>query len=469
MRAQEKGVEFICAAAPDVPDRLCGDPIRLRQILVNLAGNAVKFTERGEIAVRVSLADAEDPSDRTDQSQIRLRFSVSDTGIGIPADKQDLLFTKFSQVDPSSTRRFGGTGLGLAIARQLTELMGGEIGVDSEEGRGTTFWFTLRLDRGGEEEALDGSESGVRAATAPVDIRGARILVVDDNDTNRQVLMTQLRAWGFRVQCAEDGPSALAVLRKAQEEGIAFRAAILDMQMPGMDGLALAQVIRHEPAHAAMRLILLTSIGNVGESKRFKQAGFNAWLPKPVRASTLFDALHEALAVRIAPPVAASAPVRPDAPRILLAEDNEVNRLVAEGILKKLGVRSDTVGTGAEAVAALEKQRYDLVLMDIQMPVMDGLEATRRIRESGVCGYVSVEVREDGHPQTHKPTNPHTHTPPRLPIIAMTAHAMQGDREKCLEAGMDDYIAKPISPKALTEKLTKWLGGETKPEEEEST
>ncbi|MBM4164657.1 MAG: response regulator, partial [Lentisphaerae bacterium] len=445
MRAQEKGVEFICAAAPDVPDRLCGDPTRLRQILVNLAGNAVKFTERGEIAVRVSLADAEDPSDRTDQSQIRLRFSVSDTGIGIAADKQDLLFGKFSQVDSSSTRRFGGTGLGLAIARQLAELMGGEIGVDSEEGRGTTFWFTLRLDRGGEEEALDGSESGVRAATAPVDIRGARILVVDDNDTNRQVLMTQLQSWGFRVQCAEDGPSALAVLRKAQEEGIVFRAAILDMQMPGMDGLALAQVIRHESAHAAMRLILLTSMGNAGESKRFKQAGLNAWLPKPVRASTLFDILHEALAARIppsaatTPPVSASAPVRPDAPRILLAEDNEVNRLVAEGILKKLGVRTDTVGTGAEAIAALKRERYDLVLMDIQMPVMDGLEATRRIRsqESGVRSQ---------------------HGGRRLPIIAMTAHAMQGDREKCIEAGMDDYIAKPVSPKALADMLAKWMG-----------
>jgi len=468
LRAQGRGIEFICAVAPDVPDRLGGDPIRLRQILVNLAGNAVKFTEKGEITVRVervaevrsqrsvvSGQDAEIDSQRAAGSSrqssgdpepaggICLRFSVNDTGIGIPAGKQSLLFTKFSQVDSSSTRRFGGTGLGLAIARQLTELMGGQIGVESEEGRGTTFWFTIAMDRGG-ESPLAGGESIEGIATAPTDLRGARILVVDDNVTNRQVLTTQLRAWGFRVGEAEDGPSAMAILREAQGSGNGYRAAILDMQMPGMDGVALAQVIRHEPAYDAMRLLLLTSMGHGGESRRFKEAGFFAWLTKPVRASELFNVLHEALSGRIVRSVAelpaqeVRVPVPAGAPRVLLVEDNDVNRIVAEGLLRKLGLRTDAVGNGVEALAALERETYDLVLMDVQMPVMDGLEASRQIRNP------QSAVRDRS-----------------IPIIAMTAHAMQGDREKCLAAGMDDYIAKPISAKALAVVLEKWLGAET--------
>ena len=274
----------------------------------------------------------------------------------------------------------------------------------------------------------------------PADIHGARILVVDDNETNRQVLMTQLRAWGFRAQEAADGPSALAILRESREEGIFFRAAILDMQMPGMDGVALAQVIRNDPVYASMRMLLLTSMGHTG-GERFKQAGFSAWLPKPVRASALFNALHEALIARSVPPAVARStpevdvPAPSDAARILLVEDNEVNRMVAVGMLKKLGLRTDVANNGAEALVALERKHYDLVLMDVQMPVMDGLEATRKIRE--------------------QPTANTKH----LPIIAMTAHAMQGDREKCLEAGMDDYVSKPISPKVLSETVKKWLPG----------
>jgi PAS domain S-box-containing protein len=454
LRAQEKGVEFICAAAPDVPDRLRGDPIRLRQILVNLANNAVKFTDQGEVAVRVESVQESETGDRRSAGEqtadVRppmsdhclLRFSVTDTGIGIPPDKQGLLFQKFSQVDASSTRRFGGTGLGLAIARQLTELMGGEIGLESEEGRGTTFWFTIRMERGTEEPS---AESEPDADAAPANIHGARVLVVDDNETNRQVLMAQLRAWGFRAREAVDGPSALAVLRTSSEEGVIFRAAILDMQMPGMDGVALAQVIRNDPAYAAMRFVLLTSMGHAGDSQRFKQAGFSAWLPKPVRASALFNALHGALSAGV-PHLSAEvralevrSPLHSGAPQVLLVEDNEVNRLVAEGMLKKLGVRTDAAGNGAEALAALERERYDLVLMDVQMPVMDGFEATRRIREREAAGASS-----------------------RISIIAMTAHAMQGDREKCMEAGMDDYLAKPIMPQALTDMLAKWLRREMK-------
>jgi PAS domain S-box-containing protein len=465
LAAQDKGIEFICAAAPDVPDRLCGDPIRLRQILVNLAGNAVKFTDHGEIAVRVERVheseirstasngtgqQADETRPPNEATHVCLRFSVKDTGIGIPADKQDLLFSKFSQVDASSTRRFGGTGLGLAIAKQLTELMQGHIELESSEGRGTTFRFTLRLERGAE-----GKTSGIKAveetAASPTDLRGAWILVVDDNETNRQVLMAQLRAWGFRAREASSGPSAIVLLRKAREDGITFRAAILDMQMPGMDGVALAQVIRSDLAYAALRLILLTSMGHTGQSKQFKEAGFSAWLPKPVRASALFDALHEAIIVRSPGPTtdvpshqsAADAPV--DAPRILLVEDNEVNRLVAEGMLKKLGMRTDAVGNGVDAIVALERERYDLVLMDIQMTVMDGLEATRKIRAEEGRRVGAGKQPEAGTDSPH------------IPIIAMTAHAMRGDREKCIEAGMDDYISKPIASGMLAEVVSKWL------------
>ena len=431
MRAQEKRVEFICAAAPDVPDRLRGDPLRLRQILVNLAGNAVKFTERGEIAVRVEL----EPADPAAPDAVRLRFSVQDTGIGVPADKLPLLFEKFSQVDASSTRRFGGTGLGLAIAKQLTGLMGGEIGVESHGGRGTTFWFTLNVERAA------GEESPVSRTAALPDIQGSHILVVDDNGTNRQVLTTQLRAWSFCVQEAEDGPSALAALRAAREQGILFHAAVLDMQMPGMDGVALAQVIRHEPAYAAMRLILLTSMGHTGEPGRFRQAGFSAWLSKPVSSSVLFDALHGALMEHQAQPAPdlpapeEDLPVSADAPRILLVEDGAVNRFVVEVFLKKLGIRPVAAEHGAAALSELQREPFDLVLMDVQMPVMDGLEATRQIRDP----QSAVRNRD-------------------IPIIAMTAHAMQGDEDMCLKAGMNDYISKPISLKTLEQKLQKWLG-----------
>lgn len=339
----------------------------------------------------------------------------------------------------------------MAIARQLTELMGGEIGMESAEGRGTIFWFTICMERGAEEPV---AENDSDAVAAPTDLYGARILVVDDNDTNRQVLMAQLRAWGFLAREAADGPSALALLRTSREEGVNFRAAILDMQMPGMDGVALAQVIRHDPAYAAMRLILLTSMGHAGESQRLKQAGFSAWLPKPVRASSLFDALHGALAVRVPQPNTevhqpepeVRPPIQDGTPRILLVEDNEVNRLVAEGMLKRLGVRTDAVGNGVEALAALERERYDAVLMDVQMPVMDGFEATGRIRNLKL---------ETGDSEKHVPEGAVPVS--KIPIIAMTAHAMQGDREQCLAAGMDDYLAKPILPKALADVLARWL------------
>jgi len=424
-RAQEKGLEFICAAAPDVPAYLRGDPGRLRQVLTNLAGNAVKFTSQGEIAVRASLVSETD-------NEALIRFSVKDTGIGIPAGKQELLFQKFVQADASTTRKYGGTGLGLAISKQLAEMMGGEIGIVSVEGQGSEFWFTARFAKQAERE---------HPLAPPAEIRGVHVLVVDDNATNREVLTVQLAAWGVRSEEAPNGPLALQALYLAQDAGDPFQVAILDMEMPGMDGAALARVIKTDEKLKDTRLVLCSSLGQRGDAKRMQEIGFAAYLVKPVRHREIIDCLSAVMAG-----TAATEPeqflvtrhtireMRRGVVRILLAEDNITNQEVAVGILKKLGLRADAVANGAEAVKALETIPYDLVLMDVQMPEMDGLEATRQIR----------------NPQSAVRNH-------QIPVIAMTAHAMQGDREKCLEAGMNDYVSKPISSQALVEALEKWL------------
>ena len=425
LRAHERGLEFVCAAAPDVPSRLRGDPARLRQILVNLAGNAIKFTEKGEVAVRATLTS------ETDETVV-MRFMVRDTGIGIPKEKQADLFEQFSQVDASTTRKYGGTGLGLAISRKLVEMMGGEIGVESEAGQGATFWFTARL-----EKAAEPPPAPVRKGA----IRSARILVVDDNATNREVLQVQLNAWGARTAAVPDGASALNALKRAGEASDPFRAAILDMQMPGMDGASLGRAIKGDEALKGTRLVMMTSQGRRGDADRMKKIGFAACLTKPVRSSHLFDSLAALLSGK-APAHRAPSSFKPPlngdrrkAPaRVLLAEDNVANQQVAVSILKKLAFDPDVVADGAEAVKALETIPYDLVLMDVQMPEMDGLDAARAIRDpaSAVLNHA-------------------------VPIIAMTAHAMRGDREKCLAAGMNDYIAKPVTPRALADVLEKWL------------
>jgi PAS domain S-box-containing protein len=463
LRAHNKGVEFICAVAPDIPAQLCGDPGRLRQILTNLTGNAVKFTHQGEIAVQASLVS------ETDADAV-LRFSIKDTGIGIPADKQDILFQKFGQADASTTRQYGGTGLGLAISKQLAEQMGGEIGVISPSaslpstslmagnagagGPGSEFWFTVRLGKQAEREYH---------VAPPADIRGVHILIVDDNATSREVLIIQFRAWGVRAEETPDGSTALQALYRARDAGDPFQIAILDMQMPGMDGAALARIIKADDTLKNTRLVLMTSLGQRGDARKMEGIGFAAYLTKPARQSELFGCLSVVLAD--------PAPAQPDEPdpqdvgsgpgaprrrafpgpivtrhairemrrgavRILLAEDNITNQQVALGILKKMGLRADAVANGAEAVKALETLPYDLVLMDVQMPEMDGLEATRQIRKA-----------EGKHPSAFA----------HIPIIAMTAHAMQGDRERCLEAGMNDYVTKPVDPRALAEALEKWL------------
>jgi CheY-like chemotaxis protein/HPt (histidine-containing phosphotransfer) domain-containing protein len=428
LRAQEKGLEFICAVAPDLPAYLCGDPGRLRQVLVNLVGNAVKFTHHGEVAVLATLVSET-------STQALIRFSIKDTGIGIPAEKRSLLFQKFSQVDASTTRQYGGFGLGLAISKQLVEMMGGEIGIDSEPGKGSEFWFTARFAKQPEP---------VRKATPLADLRGAHILVVDDNATNRDVLKAQLQSRGVRQEAVPDGLSALQALRVARDAGDPFQAVILDMQMPGMDGVAVARAIKSDETLKGIPLVLLTSLGQRGDTRHTTEMGFAACLTKPVRQADLFTCLATVLAgnnltTARHPMVARQAVHKLDqgTVRILLAEDNITNQLVAVGILKNLGLRADAVANGTEAITALETLPYDLVLMDVQMPEMDGFEATRRIR----------------NPQSAVRNH-------RVPIIAMTANAMQGDRERCLEAGMNDYVSKPVTPHTLAGVLEKWLPAE---------
>ena len=433
-RAHEKGLEFICSAAPDMPTFLRGDPGRLRQILVNLAGNAIKFTHQGEIAVRASLVSEKG-------NDVVVRFSIKDTGIGIPADKQKMLFQKFTQVDASVTRKFGGTGLGLAISKQLSEIMGGEIGVISpltgsvgstQAGQGSEFWFTARFTK----------QARTRRAAAPLaGISGMRILVVDDNATTREVLLASLATWGVVTEEAADGLTALSALYAARDKGNPFAGAILDMQMPGMTGAELAVAIKADDTIQDTRLIMMTSMTQRGDARRMAEIGFAGYLTKPARQSDLYSCLSVVLHGEALPqeskPLVTRHTIREMSRgegRILLAEDNIINQQVTLGMLKKLGLCADAVANGAEAVEALKMIPYDLVLMDCMMPEMDGYEATREIRD----------------PRSAVPNH-------AIPIVAMTANAMQGDREKCLAAGMNDYVSKPVDAKVLAEALEKWL------------
>ncbi|MBW2108266.1 MAG: response regulator [Deltaproteobacteria bacterium] len=429
MEAEKKGLQLTCLIEHEVPALLRGDPGRLRQILVNLVGNAVKFTHEGEVKIRVHL-------ESEDETHATVQFRVSDTGIGIPREKISCLFERFSQVDASLSRRFGGTGLGLAISRKLCEIMGGRIGVESQEGKGSTFWFSVVLEK----------QSGSRpAALSPSPaVEGMRVLVVDSSASSREVLKEQLSSWGCEVQEAPSGEEALEDLRRAAVANAAFRVAIVDMRLPSMGPEALARKIKQDPALKDTLLVVLTSIGRRGEAARMKAAGFAAYLTKPVKASQLYDCLAKVL-------TRGSAPDEKDAPivtkhsidedqkrgtRILLAEDDTVNQKVALHILRKLGYQADIAENGIEAVQALEKRRYDLVFMDVNMPEMDGLEATRRIRDP------------------HSKVLDHD-----VPIVAMTALAMKGDRERCLEAGMNAYVPKPIQPQEMREAIERHACG----------
>ncbi|NQU04427.1 MAG: response regulator, partial [Syntrophaceae bacterium] len=425
--ASQKGLELACEVHHEVQSRLRGDPGRLRQVLINLAGNAIKFTEKGEVAIRVSL-------EKEDDVNVTVRFSVSDTGIGIPQDSMDFLFQSFSQADTSTTRKYGGTGLGLAISKGLVELMDGKIGVESEEGKGTTFWFTIDLEKQTEPQEAEPLVSA--------DIFEKRILVVDDNKTNREILKVQLQYWGCTVEEASSGPEALEKLRQALTDGNPFDIAIVDMQMPGMDGADLGRNIKGNPGLANIILIMLTSVGQYGDAAKAKEIGFAAYLSKPVKSSRFYDVLitisgleAEQAEGKDRPIVTkhSAAEARKKNIRILLAEDNLINQEIALNILEKLGYRADAVPNGREVLKSLEKIPYDLVLMDIQMPEMDGFTATRKIR----------------NPQSAIRNH-------NIPVIAMTAHAMQSDRDACIEAGMDDYVSKPISPKKLSEAIQRW-------------
>ena len=436
MRANDKGLEFSFLIHPDVPALVRGDPGRIRQILINLTGNAVKFTEQGEVHIRVTV-------DEEAEHKATVRFSVTDTGIGVPLNRQDRLFKSFSQVDASITRRYGGSGLGLAISKQLVDMMGGEIGFESpstslrtgEEYKGSTFWFAVDLEKQPKGRKLE--------RVLPEDIREARILVVDDHATNRLVFREMLRSWGCRFDEAIDGVPALEMLDQAHKAGDPFRIALVDMQMPGMDGKTLGQKIKEDPRLRDTRLVMLTSVGSRGDSAELQRIGFTAYLTKPIKMSQLYDCLVTVLGVtqeetgNHGQQIITRHTLREERKRrirILVAEDNVVNQKVALRILQKLGYRADAVANGQEAVTALETIPYDLVLMDVQMPDMNGFEATRLIRDSE-----SRVLRHD------------------IPIIAMTAHALKGDREKCLEAGMNDYLTKPVTALALNEILEKTL------------
>jgi two-component system sensor histidine kinase/response regulator len=438
LRAHQKGLELACHIAPEVPETVIGDPVRLRQILINLVGNAIKFTDRGEVVVDVQMRESgvrgpgsgsstriSDPWPRT-PDPTSLHFQVRDTGIGIAADKQAMIFEAFAQADSSTTRRFGGTGLGLAISSRLVQRMGGRIWVESELGQGSIFHFTARLAR--HSEAL---ERPMRRE--PGRLRGLTVLVVDDNATNRFILAETLTQWQMRPTTVENAVLAMEVLESAHQCGEPFSLVLLDAQMPEIDGFMLAERIRQHPDLTGATIMMLSSACQPLETRRCQEIGLAAYLTKPIKQAELYRAILAAVgSPETRPQASPPPPPRPGRTlNVLLAEDNPVNQKLTVRLLEKQGHAIVVAANGREAVEAVQRQPFDLVLMDVQMPEMDGFEATAAIRR--------LERGTDRH----------------LPILAMTAYAMKGDRERCLQSGMDDYVSKPIQPRALWEKIDK--------------
>ncbi len=420
-RAQTKGLELNVVVDPAVRTAVRGDPTRLHQVLSNLVGNAVKFTEHGEVTVEVRrLAEYAGGQ--------RLRCEVRDSGIGIPEEARCRLFQSFSQVDSTTTRKFGGTGLGLAICKRLVELMSGRIGVDSVAGQGSVFWCELPL--------LDGAQT---ARQAPAALDGVRVLIVDDNATNRRYLELRLRSWGMQPVKASSGPRALALLRAAAREGRPFPLLLLDYQMPGMDGLDVAAYVHGSDSCGRPKALLLTSLGHRMDGETLARHGVMECLAKPLRTSALLEALQNALGVGFDESTVAAAPrVRSQwdrPPRLLVAEDNATNQKIVRRYLENLGCAVEITGDGAAALEAFRRGGWDLVLMDCQMPRMDGVEATRALR-----------AFEQEHPER-----------PRTPVVALTANAFEEDRQRCLEAGMDDHLMKPVKVEQLQRTLAQWL------------
>ncbi|MCZ6491327.1 MAG: response regulator [Acidobacteria bacterium] len=436
--AEDKKLDFIVRYAPDAPRHVIGDPGRIRQVLTNFVSNAIKFTEKGHVLLNVEC-------ENQGGGKARFRFTVEDTGVGIPEGKLEHIFGKFTQADASTTRRYGGTGLGLTISRQLAGLMGGAVGAESRPGKGSRFWFTLPLP-------LD-PEAPPKAPNEPfptADLQGVRVLLVDDSRVNRRVMQEQLKGWGLRAACDGSGKEALAALRSAQLAGDPFQIVLLDHRMPGMDGEAVARAIKADPVLRETVLVMLTSYGQRGHGKRFQEAGFAGYLVKPVRQSHLLDTVaavwraraegrptelvtrHTLAEAYATEKTSYGTRGRTNQARVLVVEDNVVNQKVAVRMLEKLGCRVGVAANGKEALEMLAIFLYDLVFMDCQMPEMDGFEATAEIRRR--------EGRSGG----------------RLPIIGLTANAMQGDREHCLEAGMDGYIAKPVLPEKLRRVLDRY-------------
>jgi two-component system, sensor histidine kinase and response regulator len=446
LRAHKKGLELACHFAPEVPDALVGDPGRLGQVIINLVGNAIKFTARGEVVLSVRLADpgaarplvraggvdAHGAGERlVPDDLVTLSFAVSDTGPGIARDNQSRLFQPFTQADTSTTRQFGGTGLGLTIAKRLIEMMGGRIGLESVIGWGSTFHFTACFGL-----QMEGT---VETDVESVYLRGVRVLVVDDNSTNRLILEETLARWGMTPSLAESAPAALAALEKAAATGFAFEMVLSDLMMPEVDGFQLAEAIKHNTNLAGTMVILLSSADRQPDAARCRQAGVASYLSKPVKQSELFDAIVTARRVtsKVGKPQVTGCDMRqlPSETEqtrplcVLLVEDNATNQMLAVTLLEKAGHTVETAQNGKEALAALASRCFDVVLMDVQMSEMDGFEATARIR--------ALERSTGAH----------------IPIVAMTAHAMKGDRQRCLDAGMDGYVSKPVQPKALYEAL----------------